>query len=323
MGLMDAIGNGLAEVGGGMAEIGLKQIASQIEQDRQAALMHMQEDIRQSGRRSDLEYDTSPEVIAKKGAAASGLMDATLPSEVNREKTLGAAKNETALAGRQAELDQNREDLIKTGSDPKALAATKNLALAKDIDHGAALRDIQVKAAQLTYDRAVEENKMPVAVDRQYKALAAVYEAKTKTIDSAMANGTFAPESDSAKQLLGTQAAVAKQMADLMKPYTPKAAQGSDKPASGKIDLTQFDAGAKKPAEEKKAESPPEAPAKPEAPPVKAQQTTVSAAPSEGITVSRGRGNVITGYRYKGAYFSTLKSAEAAKDKDTAVWTGD
>ena len=100
MGIMDALAGGLSEAAGGAAKIGFDMIQSQIDQDREAALIQMRteaqkglmqtgEDIRRGGRQADFEQDQTNAPAKMKTMADQETAVGTARAGVERE----AAKN--------------------------------------------------------------------------------------------------------------------------------------------------------------------------------------------------------------------------------------
>lgn len=141
------------------------------------------------------------------------------------------AEGKTTELARLQRDDITRAD-TKANTDADNARADRDLALREgNLDRANALNDIQVKTAKLAYERAVEEQKVPVAVDRQYKALSEAYNDTAKIIAKSRAEGSF--NDVTAAPLLAEQAARAQKMAALMEPYTPAAARSATAGAGG------------------------------------------------------------------------------------------
>ena len=149
-------------LGGAMETSGLLMLKEQLEEDRQTRLLEVQaayskqaqergfehdkgmvdvrEKSRQAGRQADIDQDTLPENIAKKGAAASGLINATLPARLEERKQLMAVDTQAkveefsklAPLQRQEAID-SAVAVLKAQSTPEMLRATRQIAQAKHI----------------------------------------------------------------------------------------------------------------------------------------------------------------------------------------------
>ena len=124
----------------------------------------------------------------------------------------------SAAAKKEGMLEQTRIDTqTAAGNDPAYLKSLKNIKRATDIDHDAALRNVQMQAAQLALDRAREEQKIPVSVAKSFDAAKSNYH-DLLTISS---KDGFDPTSTTGQQILAEQQAASKRMSDLMAPYLP------------------------------------------------------------------------------------------------------
>lgn len=148
MGIIAGMLAGAAEgAGNAGVKVGLNEQEAAIQAERDArlkenaiALQHSAEDIRQAGRTADIEQDTSPAVVAKKAAAASGLITGTTAARVADTAAVSAqnAKDELARfqllepAKRKAVVDDAVAKLTAL-STPDMLAAARKIALSTHI----------------------------------------------------------------------------------------------------------------------------------------------------------------------------------------------
>lgn len=133
-------------------------------------------------------------------------------------------KEQTDYARGQDEITNKRAD-EKFQFDKETTKAELGLRR-QQLSQSAALNNLQVKAAKLAFERAQDEAKIPPAVEKQYKVLAAEYENKSKVVDSAIAKGEFDAEGMGSK-LIEQQAAIALKMQDLLAPYMPASSKPS------------------------------------------------------------------------------------------------
>jgi len=139
----------------------------------------------------------------------------------------------TAAATRQGKRDE-----VGDANDARNFAQRE-----ATLAQGGELRKVQLQTAQMAYNRAVDENKMPAAVDKEYKSLAENYRDKTKTIDTAKVEGSLTPEGEAA--LRAEQSAIANRMSQLMNPYLPeglreKPGAGGERPIPTSVELAEF-----------------------------------------------------------------------------------
>lgn len=253
MGLLGAVGAGLAEAGGAAAKIGMEQIRAAIEADRDARLNEMRSNADLTTRarnKSDAAEErgriqTEAQGIAEKRggliSSGAGLDDANYRGDegvgvnVQRgQQTPGTrdflmAKGDYASVANLEEKDTDnkrqaeRDKMASEHSDRDFKLREKQFA------QGSQMAALQVKTAQLAYDRAVEEKKIPVAVAKSFDAAKSQYH-DLLTISS---TANFDPASDTGKRVLAEQAAVSKRMADLMTPYLPEGMKAEKPEASG------------------------------------------------------------------------------------------
>lgn len=109
-------------------------------QTHDVSMVGVREKSRQAGRLADIEQDINPDTIAKKGAAASGLIKATLPARVEEKEQLGAAETKIELerfeklvpVKRQAAIDDALA-VLKAKSTPEALKQSRAIAMSTHI----------------------------------------------------------------------------------------------------------------------------------------------------------------------------------------------
>lgn len=120
---------------------------------------------------------------------------------------------------------ENKSDTYQRERDAKGDSfKEQELNLRKQqIQNSAALNNLQYKAAKLTYERALEEAKIPASVEKAYKTAEAEYQSLSKTIDAAVAKGEF--DRTSGQQLLDRQAKLTDKMQSLLNPYLPDSAK--------------------------------------------------------------------------------------------------
>lgn len=98
------------------------------------------EGLRRAGRQSDIDQDTDPGNVAKKGAAAAGLIEAQIPAKVAEKKALGEVDTQQKVDEFMRMAPLQREEAVKTAlarlealSTPEALAAARKIKLAEHI----------------------------------------------------------------------------------------------------------------------------------------------------------------------------------------------
>jgi hypothetical protein len=148
---MGLLNRGLSAAGYGVAQLGLDGFRASLEQDkirladqlagaRESASDTRREDIRREGRLSDINQDTDPAIIAKKGAAASGLINATTEAEANKRKKFGEVDTKIAVDQFEKLAPLQRKEAIdaaaaqvKALATPEMLKASRDIALSKHI----------------------------------------------------------------------------------------------------------------------------------------------------------------------------------------------
>lgn len=252
MGLLGAIGSGLAEAGGAGAKIGMEQIRAAIEADRDARLNEMRSnaDLQTRARNKADAAEERGRVATEAGkiaeqrggliSANAGLDDANYRGDegigVNVQKgqqTPGArdflaAQGDYRSVANLEEKDADNRRQAERDKTSKEISDRDFGLREKQLAQGSQLAAIQVKTAQLAYDRAVEEKKIPVSVAKSFDAAKAQYH-DLLTISS---KADFDPASETGKRVLSEQAAVSKRMADLMTPYLPEGMK-AEKPEAG------------------------------------------------------------------------------------------
>lgn len=263
MGLLGAIGNGLAEAGGAVANIGLVQIKSAIEEERQSRLVELQSQTKlredaTTRERNQADAQTerdrikseAGQIAEQRGGLLSSNMGLDDPNNrtdenagvnvQNGQQTPGArdflmAKGDYASVANleEKDADNRRQDARDKVSDEHGDRDFK--LREKQLAQGAQLAALQYKTAQLAYDRAVEEKKIPVAVAKSFDAARSQYH--DLLIISSKTD--FDPASETGKRILAEQAAVSKRMTDLMTPYLPEGTK-TDKPNANRPPLDSF-----------------------------------------------------------------------------------
>ena len=191
--------------------------------------------------------DTDATAIAAKRAGGLMVPEAIASYEATRATDpVGAQAGIDALKSAHAPTIQDRllakGDLSAVAADMRAertaddartdksadnLRADKELALReKQFGQASQLSALQIKNAQLTYDRAVEEAKVPAAVSKTFDAA----KAEALALMKIEATAGFDATSEGGQKVVKRQAALADQMTRLMDPYLPDKVKA---PASG------------------------------------------------------------------------------------------
>lgn len=186
---MGLLNRGLSAAGYGAAQLGLEGFRASLEQDkirladqlagvREAATDTRREDIRRAGKQADINLETSDDTVAKKGRAASGLINATLPAEVERGRTLAqstidvntdpanvrkAIDKLNAMAPAEAKV--KRDAMIaelEAKATPEALMAARQVARATNIESAASVA--QANLANLS----AEEKRRTMKLQDEY-----------------------------------------------------------------------------------------------------------------------------------------------------------
>lgn len=273
MGLLGAVGAGLAEAGGAAAKIGMEQIRAAIEADRDARLNEMRSnaDLTTRARNKADAAEERGRVATEAGrmaeqrggliSANAGLDDVNYRGDegvgvnVQKGQQTPGARDFLAAQGDYrsvANLEEKDADNKRQDARDKVSAehSDRDYKLReKQFAQGSQMAALQVKTAQLAYDRAVEEKKIPVSVAKSFDAAKSQYH-DLLTISS---KADFDPASETGKRVLSEQAAVSKRMADLMTPYLPEGMK-AEKPKTDRPPLDSF--GAKKAATPEKKASP-------------------------------------------------------------------
>ena len=169
-------------------------------------------DLRKTERLDEEARMNSPEYLDREAATAESRARARLATKeklipdaarvTGAEFDAGAGTRQAAQKEKMSfALDEYRQKTaaelqasIDKMNDPKYLAGVRKEANAKDIDHGAGLRKIQMEAAQIALDEKRAEAKMPPAVKEQAAAYRELLKTKSAAIDKATLEGTATPE---------------------------------------------------------------------------------------------------------------------------------
>lgn len=224
-GLIDALANGVSAATNAAAEYygksALAEDIARLQTEKEMRVSEHQDKLARS--RAEWDVDTLGEKRNKLAAEGAGLMaQARLDVE---------SKPENVQAGIDAKIRSGEAEtaayLKKWGANSMEEAKRKE-ARAGHIDDGAALRSIQVKTAQLAYDRAVDEAKIPASVMKSFDAKREAFKSGEQALAKSMAEGNFDEKSAGVQALLAKQDTLAADMAALMKPYMPKGEKSVD-----------------------------------------------------------------------------------------------